>query len=114
MTIHNNAELYIYHKKHHEIKNTISLTSEYNGIVEEILNWTISSWLFCFIFRMDFYFNIIYILFNTFYGVVGHSGYNFPLFGNDIKKHYLHHKYYNCNYSGYEPFDVFFKTNRKE
>lgn len=111
-TIHQFKELYYFHKKHHEIKNTLCLASEYNSIIEEIINWTISTWLLCFFFKMDYQVNILYIVFNTIYGTVGHSGYMVPYFDKEIYRHYLHHKYFNVNYSGVEMLDIWLGTNR--
>lgn len=104
-------KFYFIHKLHHEFKNTISLNSEYNTLTEEIISWTISTWFPLLLFKLNYIFTIIYIIFNSLYGIIEHAGYKIIYLENDIKRHDLHHKKFSVNYSGIEIIDKILGTN---
>lgn len=100
--------LYEFHKKHHELKNTIAVNSEYNSVTEEVVNWTISTWASCFIFRMNFDVSVLCIIAHNFSDLMGHAGYKF---NEESMRHYLHHKKTIVNYAAVRWIDVAMKTN---
>jgi hypothetical protein len=113
--IHHSLHKYFYniHKKHHEYsKIVISITSEYNSLFEQFLSWFIGTWSLMYIFPMNKLCSFIYVIFNASYGIIGHSLYPIYFFKNDIKRHLLHHNYFNYNYSGIELYDKIMKTNK--
>ena len=113
--MHHSLHKYFYnfHKQHHEYsKIVISITSEYNSLFEQFLSWFIGTWALMYIFPMNRLCSFIYVIFNSSYGTIGHSSYPIYFFKNDIKRHLLHHKYFNYNYSGIELYDQIMKTNK--
>ncbi len=102
--------LYMIHKKHHSHIKTIGITSEYQNLTEQLINWGFLTWGPLFIFNMNSFCMYVYILIQATYGVIGHSGYELPLIKYDVQRHWLHHKYFKYNY-GMELYDKLMKTN---
>jgi sterol desaturase/sphingolipid hydroxylase (fatty acid hydroxylase superfamily) len=101
-----------WHKKHHEHKLTISITSEYNHPVEEFLTWPVAAWAPLLIWPLSHRVMLFYVVTQASYGVVGHAGYLIPGLEEDIIRHHIHHEFFNYNYSGFKMYDVLMGTNR--
>ncbi len=99
------------HKFHHQHKQTIAITSEYNHPIEEFLTWTIATWCPIILFPLSHKAMILYSATQAMYGVIGHAGYLIPGFQEDVIRHNIHHKLFKYNYSGFKMYDIIMGTN---
>lgn len=103
------------HKTHHEFTNPIAISTEYNSVLEEFINWSYT--LFAFIlFPIPKPWIVFVLIVVNVTDQVGHSGYEFDLVFycrflsrlfqkalHFIRLHFLHHSMVRVNYS---PFPI--------